>query len=114
MFQKISSEQQQLVELYLQLVSLSDLKDRKLSQLSFGQQRLVFLARALVKNPALLILDEPCQGLDYNQMVFFRTILNEIAIHQNKTLLFVTHYEDEIPTCINQKLHLFEGKELNL
>jgi len=68
----------------------------------------------LVKNPALLILDEPCQGLDYNQMVFFRTILNEIAIHQNKTLLFVTHYEDEIPTCINQKLHLFEGKELNL
>jgi molybdate transport system ATP-binding protein len=114
LFQKISSEQQQLVELYLQLVSLSDLKDRKLNQLSFGQQRLVFLARALVKNPALLILDEPCQGLDYNQMVFFRTILNEIAIHQNKTLLFVTHYDDEIPACINQKLHLFEGKELNL
>jgi molybdate transport system ATP-binding protein len=114
LFQKISSEQQQLVELYLQLVSLLDLKDRKLNQLSFGQQRLVFLARALVKNPALLILDEPCQGLDYNQMVFFRTILNEIAIHQNKTLLFVTHYEDEIPACINQKLHLFEGKELKV
>lgn len=114
LFQKINSEQQQLVKLYLQLVSLSDLKDRKLNQLSFGQQRLVFLARALVKNPALLILDEPCQGLDYNQMVYFRTILNEIAIHQNKTLLFVTHYEDEIPACINQKLHLFEGKELKV
>jgi molybdate transport system ATP-binding protein len=111
LFRKISPEQLQLVELYLQLVSLQDLKDRKLNQLSFGQQRLVFLVRALVKNPALLILDEPCQGLDYNQMVFFRTILNEIAIHQNKTLLFVTHYEDEIPACINQKLNLFEGRE---
>lgn len=112
LYQKISSEQLQLVELYLQLVSLLDLKDRKLNQLSFGQQRLVFLARALVKNPALLILDEPCQGLDYNQMVFFRTVLNEIAVHQNKTLVFVTHYEDEIPVCVNNRLNLSEGREL--
>jgi molybdate transport system ATP-binding protein len=96
------------------LVNLIEVKDRKLNQLSFGQQRLVFLARALVKNPCLLILDEPCQGLDYNQMVFFRTILNEIVIHLNKTLLFVTHYEDEIPLCINKRLNLFEGKELKL
>lgn len=113
LFQKLTEEQQQLTDLYLQLVNLKELKDRKLNQLSFGQQRLVFLARALVKNPALLILDEPCQGLDYNQMVFFRTILNEIAIHQDKTLLFVTHYEDEIPSCVNKRLNLFEGKELD-
>ncbi|MCP9755331.1 ATP-binding cassette domain-containing protein [Lacihabitans sp. CCS-44] len=114
LFQKLTEQQLELTELYLDLVNLFEVKDRKLNQLSFGQQRLVFLARALVKNPALLILDEPCQGLDYNQMVFFRTILNEIAIHQNKTLLFVTHYEDEIPLCINKRLNLFEGKELKL
>ena len=101
-----------LTHLYLKLVNLFDLKDRNLNQLSFGQQRLVFLARALVKNPTLLILDEPCQGLDYNQMIFFRSILNEIAVHQNKTLVFVTHYEDEIPACINMRFNLFEGKEL--
>jgi molybdate transport system ATP-binding protein len=87
-------------------------KDRKLNQLSFGQQRLVFLARALVKNPSLLILDEPCQGLDYNQMVFFRTVLNESVVQQNKTLVFVTHYEDEIPVCVNNRLNLSDGKEL--
>lgn len=110
LFQKLTENQLMLTELYLKLVYLFDLKDRKLSQLSFGQQRLVFLARALVKNPALLILDEPCQGLDYNQMVFFRTILNEIAIHQRKSLVFVTHYEDEIPSCVNKKLNLFEGR----
>ncbi len=112
LFQKLTENQLALTHLYLKLVNLFDLKDRNLNQLSFGQQRLVFLARALVKNPTLLILDEPCQGLDYNQMIFFRSILNEIAVHQNKTLVFVTHYEDEIPACINMRFNLFEGKEL--
>lgn len=112
LFQKLTEQQLELTQLYLKLVNLAEVKDRKLNQLSFGQQRLVFLARALVKNPALLVLDEPCQGLDYNQMVFFRTVLNEIAVHQNKTLVFVTHYEDEIPVCVNKRLNLSEGKEL--
>jgi molybdate transport system ATP-binding protein len=112
LFQKLTENQVLLSDLYLKLVNLFDQKERKLNQLSFGQQRLVFLARALVKNPALLILDEPCQGLDYNQMVFFRTILNDIAVHQNKTLVFVTHYEDEIPVCVNSRINLFEGKEI--
>ena len=113
LFQKLTDHQLALTHLYLKLINIFDLKDRNLFQLSFGQQRLVFLARALVKNPPLLILDEPCQGLDYNQMVFFRTILNEIAVHQNKTLVFVTHYEDEIPACVNLRLDLFEGREHN-
>jgi molybdate transport system ATP-binding protein len=45
-------------------------------------------------------------------MVFFRTVLNEIAVHQNKTLVFVTHYKNEIPVCVNNRLNLSEGKEL--
>ncbi|MCP9767798.1 ATP-binding cassette domain-containing protein [Lacihabitans sp. LS3-19] len=110
LFQKLNENQMKLVEAYLKLVNLFEFKDRTLNQLSFGQQRLVFLTRALVKNPALLILDEPCQGLDYNQMVYFRTILNDIATHQNKSLVFVTHYEDEIPGCVNKRLNLSEGK----
>jgi molybdate transport system ATP-binding protein len=112
LFQKLTEQQLELTQLYLKLVNLAEVKDRKLNQLSFGQQRLVFLARALVKNPSLLILDEPCQGLDYNQMVFFRTVLNEIVVQQNKTLVFVTHYEDEIPVCVNNRLNLSDGKEL--
>jgi ABC-type molybdenum transport system ATPase subunit/photorepair protein PhrA len=45
-------------------------------------------------------------------MVFFRTVLNEIVVQQNKTLVFVTHYEDEIPVCVNNRLNLSDGKEL--
>ncbi len=112
LFRKITEEQDGLIDDYLELLNISNLKNRPLSQLSFGQQRLVFLARALVKNPPLLILDEPCQGLDYNQMVFFREMLNEIAIKQNKTMVFVTHYKDEIPACVTCCLNLFEGREL--
>ncbi|MBK6976855.1 MAG: ATP-binding cassette domain-containing protein [Cytophagaceae bacterium] len=84
LFRKISGEQSTLVDTYLNLMGIGHLKDRPLQQLSNGQQRLVFLARALVKNPPLLILDEPCQGLDYNQMVFFRELLNEICVRLEK------------------------------
>ena len=114
LFRKISGEQSTLVDTYLNLMGICHLKDRPLQQLSNGQQRLVFLARALVKNPPLLILDEPCQGLDYNQMVFFRELLNEICVRLEKTLIFVTHYEDEIPACVNKRLKLDNGKVINL
>ena len=114
LFRKISGEQTTLVDTYLNLMGIGHLKDRPLQQLSNGQQRLVFLARALVKNPPLLILDEPCQGLDYNQMVFFRELLNEICVRLEKTLIFVTHYEDEIPACVNKRLKLDNGKVVNL
>jgi molybdate transport system ATP-binding protein len=109
LFKQLTDIQLELIDLYLELLHISAYKNRRLNQLSFGQQRLVFLARALVKNPPVLILDEPCQGLDYNQMVFFRELLNEIAISQKKTLIFVSHYEDEIPACVNKKLYLENG-----
>jgi molybdate transport system ATP-binding protein len=81
-----------------------------LHQLSSGQQRLVFLARALVKNPPLLILDEPCQGLDHTNMVYFRELVNELAVSLDKTLIYVTHYEEEIPACVNQIFRIDKGK----
>lgn len=85
------------------------LKNKRLDQLSSGQQRAVLLVRALVKNPPMLILDEPCQGLDYNQMVFFRETLNSLVAAQQKTLIYITHYTEEIPDCVNRTLHLHEG-----
>lgn len=110
LFRKLNEEQMTLIDSYLQLFGIGHLKEKRLDQLSSGQQRMVLLIRALVKNPQVLILDEPCQGLDHNQMVFFRETLNEIVKSQQKTLIYITHYTEEIPACVSKKLYLDEGR----
>ena len=110
LFKKLTNEEQELTENYLKLLNISHLAERKICQLSTGEQRQVFLARALIKNPPLLLLDEPCQGLDYNHLVYFRDLVNELVQELNKTLIYVTHYADEIPACVNKKLTLANGR----
>jgi molybdate transport system ATP-binding protein len=97
---------------YIKLFGLQDAKDKMLNQLSSGQQRLVFLARALVKNPPLLILDEPCQGLDQEHITYFRELINELVVSLDKTLIYVTHYEAEIPACVNQVFRIEKGQRV--
>ncbi|MDJ1481621.1 ATP-binding cassette domain-containing protein [Cytophagaceae bacterium YF14B1] len=102
-------EQELLIDDYIHLLNISHLSQKKLDELSTGEQREVLLARALVRNPPLLILDEPCQGLDTSRMRQFRDLINEICLQLNKTLLYVTHYEEEIPSCVTQILSLDAG-----
>lgn len=113
LFKTLTEAERELVDDYLELLNIQHLTDRLVNELSAGEQRLVFLARALVKNPPLLILDEPCQGLDFNHMVQFRELVNELVVSLNKTLIYVTHYEEEIPACVSQRLVLQNGKQLN-
>lgn len=114
LFKKITTEQRQTVDDYLALLNVTHLADRLVNELSVGEQRLVFLARALVKNPPLLILDEPCQGLDFGHMVRFRELVNELVVALDKTLIYVTHYEEEIPACVNRRIILQDGKQLDV
>ncbi len=113
LFKKLSDEERELTEKYLKLLNINHLAERKIYQLSTGEQRQVFLARALIKNPPLLLLDEPCQGLDYNHLVYFRDLVNELVQKLDKTLIYVTHYEDEIPKCVDKRLKLEHGKVIN-
>ena len=71
---------------------------------------MVLLARALVKNPPMLVLDEPGQGLDESQVEAFRQLINEICTLGNKTLIYVSHYTHEIPDCVDKFLRLENGK----
>lgn len=109
LFRMVNDEQTRLVMEWMELLNISDLKLKPLFQLSNSQQRLVLLARALVKNPPLLILDEPCQGLDDDQIAFFKGIVNDICFETGKTLIYVSHYPHEIPSCVNRFFKLEEG-----
>jgi molybdate transport system ATP-binding protein len=104
LFRQLSSAQQQRVQTWLEILNLQALRDRALSRLSLGQQRMVLLARALVKNPPVLILDEPCQGLDEAQTAWFNQLIDALCLYFNTTLLYVSHYEKDIPSCVTHRL----------
>lgn len=112
LFRQVSEMQSQLVMQWMQLFRIDNLQQRPLHQLSHSQQRLVLLVRALVKNPTLLILDEPCQGLDDDQVVFFCKIIDEICLEGNKTLIYVSHQEEQIPKCVNRFIRLDNGMQV--
>ena len=83
--------------------------EQPLRNVSASTQRQCLLARALVKNPPLLILDEPCQGLDQHQQQHFKQLLDAICAYSPTTLVYVTHYQDEIPACVTKVLRLEGG-----
>lgn len=109
-FNKLNEEQIAQVEQLAKLLGVGHVMERPLQKLSKGEQRLVLLARALVKNPPLLILDEPCQGLDIGAVEHFRTVVDAVCNTDERTLIYVSHYPHEIPTCVNRYLRLEKGK----
>lgn len=85
---------------------LADKIDRPFDMLSKGERQNVLIARALFTRPEILILDEPCTGLDiYNRAYLFRTI-EEIAKKIDLTIIYVTHYVDEILPMFQKTLLL--------
>jgi len=112
LFRQLNSDQYDLVIRWLQFFQLEGKKHRMLSQLSLGEQRFVLLARALIKNPPLLILDEACQGLDQGQTYFFKSVVNEFCLLRNSTLIYVSHYEHEIPACVDRHFKITHGKRV--
>ncbi|MFT2011156.1 ATP-binding cassette domain-containing protein [Pontibacter sp. 13R65] len=94
---------------WMQLLEIEQEANQLLKDVSASTQRLCLLARALIKNPPLLILDEPCQGLDQHQQEQFKQLLDAICQQSSTTLIYVTHYQQEIPESVNQVLHLQNG-----
>ncbi len=90
--------------------NLESFAQTPLFALSAGLQRMVLLARALVKEPTLLILDEPCQGLDSAHRRAFVETVDELLGRGGVTAIYVTHRTDEIPRRINRILRLSQGK----
>ena len=99
-------EQKQTCLDWMRVFGVDGVADRSFLQLSSGEQRLCLLARAFVKDPELLILDEPLHGLDDRNRSLVRQIIKQFCLRKHKTLVMVTHYQEELPDCITHSLHL--------
>lgn len=91
---------------WMGIFGLKGKEERPFLKLSSGEQRLVLLARAFVKDPELLILDEPLHGLDDCNRRLVKDIINAFCQRRNKTLIMVTHYKEELPSCIDHYITL--------
>ena len=108
-FRQPDPEEAARVELWIDVLQIQSERFRLLNQLSFGRRRMLLLARALIKNPPLLILDEPCQGLDEEQTSSFLCLTDEICRSSDTTLIYVSHDETAVPSCVTHELRLEQG-----
>lgn len=110
LYRRCTRKQKQIAGHWLEKTGISDLARQSYSKLSFGQQRMVLIVRAMVKSPRLLILDEPCNGLDQDNRIKLLDMLDIIGRGGATNLLYVSHRPDEIPTCITHRLHIEKGR----
>jgi molybdate transport system ATP-binding protein len=105
-----TEEQHRAVREWIGFLGMADLARRRFDHLSHGQQRLILVARAMVKSPLLMILDEPCDGLDYANRRNVLELIEFIGSRTATDLIYVTHHKEEIPPCITYALVLDKGK----
>jgi molybdate transport system ATP-binding protein len=106
LYRHASRKQQHTASDWLKILGLTDLKEKPFNQLSYGQQQMILLARAIVKSPELLILDEPCQGLDPSNRKLILDLIDYVGRNSLTQILLVTHHIKEIPNFISNILHL--------
>lgn len=106
LYRKAHEEDKARCEEWMDIFGIADWKERNFLQLSSGEQRLVLVARAFVKDPELLILDEPLHGLDMRNRRLVKDIIETFCERRDKTLIMVTHYKEELPSVIDHELYL--------
>ena len=104
LYRNASTEQKENAEHWLDVLGIADKSDRIFNHLSYGEQRMLLLARSLVKMPQILILDEPYQGLDRINRGRILDAIDVIGGHSETNIIYVTHYPDEIPSCMTYML----------
>ena len=106
---EVKDEDIRLTKRLLGELKLGDKVNRSFATLSKGERQNVLIARALFARPQILILDEPCTGLDlYNRAHLF-AIIRELAEKSEITIIYVTHYVDEVLDIFKSALFLKQG-----
>ena len=106
LYMRPTADERQQCLWWMRLFGVDQLADRSFLHLSSGEQRMVLVARAFVKDPDLLILDEPLHGLDDRGRRLVLSLIEAFCARPDKTLIFVSHYREEWPPCIDHELYL--------
>ena len=106
LYVKPKDEDLDICRFWMKVFGLEGKEEAGFLKLSSGEQRLVLLARAFVKDPELLILDEPLHGLDNVNRRLVKDVIEAFCKRKNKTMIMVTHYKEELPACIDHSIFL--------
>lgn len=106
LFRLAGKDQREQARDWVTRLQIEQLADMPFDRLSSGQQRMVLITRAVVKAPELLILDEPCQGLDGRNRARVLAMVQRIGAETPTNLIFTTHHADERPACMTHELRL--------
>nr|MCS5571331.1 ATP-binding cassette domain-containing protein [Pseudomonadales bacterium] len=106
LYSKANAKQMAIAEQWLLLLGLNDKAGDSFASLSYGEQRILLIARAMVKHPALLLLDEPCMGLDEANRALVLSLIDRICEAGPTTLVYVSHHEEDKIAAIERELDL--------
>ncbi len=113
LYRKCSSEELSIAREWAHFLGISELADQKFGRLSHGQRQLILIARAMVKAPKILILDEPFQGLDIKNRLKIMGVLEHIGSRTPTNLIYVPNQEEEVLKCITHILDMDRGRVIN-
>lgn len=100
LYDRVNRSMRRAARVLLERIGIRHLADRRFDEMSHGEQRTLLITRALVFEPALLVLDEPCTGLDLATREDFLSTLSRVAVRGGASIVFVTHHLEEIiPEC---------------
>ncbi len=106
LYQQASEKQQEIADAWLELLGMRARGSTPFSKLSYGEQRLLLIARAMVKHPPLLLLDEPCLGLDELNRALVLSLVQKVCDEGRTTIIYVTHHAEDAVAGIDNQLVL--------
>ena len=110
LYRRCSPDQIRIAKTWIKLLDIENLVRKPFGHLSHGQKQLVLIARAMVKSPVLLMLDEPCEGLDLKNRSRILEIIDFIGRHTRSRLIYIPSMEEEIVPSITNVLVMEAGR----
>ncbi|MFZ3044851.1 MAG: ATP-binding cassette domain-containing protein [Desulfatirhabdiaceae bacterium] len=109
LFRNATEVQRRIAGQWLRRVGMEEYEERAFARLSYGEQRMVLIVRAMVKSPAMLILDEPFEGLDYANRQMLLDLIDNIGKNTETSIISVTHQRDRLD-CITHRIEFVPRK----